>query len=113
MRKTLTSLLFAGIAATFAVAGPAHANHGEGPRAAMEHANQTMMDAMMGHPLSGDPDQDFAMMMIPHHEGAIEMARVELQYGKDPLLRKMAEEIIKAQEAEIETLRKWQAEHAN
>jgi uncharacterized protein (DUF305 family) len=113
MRTTLTSLLFAGIAATFVLAGPANADHGEGPKAAMEHANQAMMDSMMGHPLSGDPDRDFAMMMIPHHEGAIAMAQVELQYGKDPLLRKMAEEIIKAQEAEIETLRKWQAEHAD
>ena len=49
-------------------------------------------------PMSGDPDVDFAHMMIPHHQGAIDMAQVELARGKDPQLREMAEDIIKAQE---------------
>jgi uncharacterized protein (DUF305 family) len=65
---------------------------------------------MMMEP-SGDPDKDFAMMMIPHHQGAIDMAKVELQYGKDQQLRAMAEKIIAAQEAEIAELKKWQQEH--
>lgn len=77
---------------------------------AFKHANDKMHQAMMMEP-SGDADKDFAMMMIPHHEGAIEMAKLELQYGKDPQLRAMAEKIIAAQEAEIAELKKWQQEH--
>lgn len=56
------------------------------------------MREMMMEP-SGNPDHDFAMMMIPHHQGAIDMAKIELQYGKDPLLRGMAEKIVVALES--------------
>ena len=74
-------------------------------------AHEKMMQSMMA-PMSGDPDQDFAMMMIPHHQGAIDMAQIELRSGKDPMLVEMAKKIIEAQEKEIEQLKKWQAEHA-
>src|SRR5947209_2531295 len=43
---------------------------------------------------SGDPDRDFAALMIPHHEGAVDMAKVELQFGKNPVLRRLAQGII-------------------
>ena len=71
------------------------------------HAAMQRMRHGMDVPSSGDPDVDFARMMIPHHQGAIEMAKAELANGKDPELRRLAEEIIEAQEKEIEFLRRW------
>ena len=76
------------------------AHHAE-MQQAMEQMDRGMKDA----PMSGDPDRDFASMMIPHHQGAIDMAKVELKYGKDAKLRKMAEGIVKAQEREIKEMR--------
>ena len=73
-------------------------------------ASATMMKTMNVKP-SGDPDKDFADMMLPHHQGAIDMAKVELQYGKDPMLRKLAADIIKAQETEIVAMQAWRGRH--
>jgi uncharacterized protein (DUF305 family) len=50
---------------------------------------------------SGDPDRDFAAMMIPHHQGAVEMAKVELQFGKNPVLHRLAQGIIVEQLQEM------------
>lgn len=55
---------------------------------------------------SGDPDRDFAAMMIPHHQGAVDMARIELQFGKDPVLRRLAEGIIVEQLQEIDVMKR-------
>ena len=49
-------------------------------------------------------------MMIPHHQGAIDMAKVELKYGKDPELKKLAQDIIDAQEKEISFMKDWRGE---
>lgn len=59
--------------------------------------------------LTGNPDVDFAKGMIPHHQGAIDMANVVLKYGKDPEMKKLAEEIIKAQDTEIAFMKGWLA----
>lgn len=66
------------------------------------HASMAkMMDDMHRAEMTGDPDHDFLAMMIPHHAGAVEMARLELIHGRDPLVRRLAEEILASQQSEI------------
>jgi uncharacterized protein (DUF305 family) len=54
--------------------------------------------------MTGDPDHDFLALMIPHHEGAVEMARLVLLHGRDPLVRQRAEHIMAGQQAEIASM---------
>jgi uncharacterized protein (DUF305 family) len=56
---------------------------------------------------SGQPDVDFVKGMIPHHQAAVDMAKTVLAFGKDPEVRKVAEEIVRSQEAEIANLQQW------
>ena len=72
---------------------------------------QTMMKNMNVKP-TGKPDKDFVLMMIPHHQGAIDMAKVELQYGTDPELRQLATDIVAAQEKEIAQMKDWLDENS-
>ena len=74
-------------------------SHGFAPE--IEAGMKTMMKNMHAAGVSGNADVDFLAMMIPHHQGAVEMARLALIYGKDPLTRRIAEEIIASQTAEI------------
>jgi uncharacterized protein (DUF305 family) len=70
----------------------------------MAEAMDAMMRDMHGG-FRGDPDQDFLAMMIPHHQGAVDMVRLLLEHGRDALTRQLAEGIIAAQVVEIESMR--------
>jgi uncharacterized protein (DUF305 family) len=89
-----------------------HSGHGAAPADASPStagymaANDRMHEGM-AIDFTGNADIDFALGMIPHHQGAIDMARVVLEHGQDPQIRALAEEIIAAQEAEIAFLREW------
>ena len=63
---------------------------------------------------SGNSDVDFVSLMLPHHQAAIEMAKTQLLYGKDPQMRRLAQEIITDQQLEIELMQRWlqQKQHA-
>ncbi|QHI95980.1 DUF305 domain-containing protein [Aristophania vespae] len=60
---------------------------------------------------SGDADMDFIQGMIPHHQGAVEMAKIELKYGKNPKARAFAQKIINDQATQIAQMTKWLSEH--
>lgn len=120
---TTTRSLLAG-AALFAALGlsglalaqghQGHGSHGTAAPAAADSAAtkaykaaNDKMHKEMGISFSGDADVDFARGMIPHHQGAVDMAKVVLAHGKDPELRKLAEGVITEQEKEIAFLRDW------
>jgi uncharacterized protein (DUF305 family) len=78
-----------------------------GPSSLAFHAINAKMHEGMNIAFSGNADVDFVRGMIPHHQGAIDMAKTVLAFGKDPNVRKLAEEIIKAQESEIAMMNEW------
>jgi glutaredoxin len=85
----------------------AHEGHGATPAAQAFMSGMEKMHRDMNTPMTGDVDRDFVTMMIPHHQGAIDMAKVQLQYGADPAIRKLSEEVVSAQEREIAEMQAW------
>jgi uncharacterized protein (DUF305 family) len=70
-----------------------------------------MQAAMAGMESSGEGDVDFVELMLPHHQAAIDMAKVELKFGDDPQMRRLAQEIIADQQSEIELMQLWLKQH--
>lgn len=117
----------AGVAVLFGISTPAHAQAAasmpgmsmpmadqpasSSPSTAAYQAGSAAMMQGMDAPYTGNADQDFVAHMLPHHQGAVSMAQVELKYGRDPAMRKLAAAIIQAQDKEIALMKQWQARH--
>ncbi len=89
------------------VHGPAGNPASETPATRDYRAAHAQMMHDMALPYTGDPDVDFRMQMIPHHQGAIAMARVALQRAKDPWTKQLAESVIVEQQREIAEMEAW------
>ena len=109
-RSTLAVTVLLATSASVLADDMTMASHaGPADKAFMESMQKMQQDMAMKP--TGNTDRDFVRMMMPHHQGAIDMAKVELRYGKDPVLRRMAAGIVKAQKAEIGTMKAWRAKH--
>ncbi len=73
----------------------------------MQRAMDKMNDRTKSMHMTGDTDRDFMLMMMPHHQAAIDMAKVELRWGHKPALKAMARDVIAAQSREIAQMRNW------
>ncbi|WP_255580927.1 DUF305 domain-containing protein [Caballeronia sp. dw_276] len=86
-------------------------SHDDEATKAFQAADHSMMSGMSNIEYTGNADHDFVTHMIPHHQGAVAMAKVELKYGKDAKLRALAKEIIASQDKEIAFMKQWLAAH--
>jgi uncharacterized protein (DUF305 family) len=110
MKILPVTLILSLFAASFGVRAADEMHHHEAITPAQKSYQQgmtSMHEKMMKGLQEQDADVAFAQGMIAHHQGAIAMAKTELQYGKDPEMRKLAEQIIAAQQPEIDRMQAW------
>ena len=77
----------------------------------MEQAMEKMHTGIASIKPTGDNDADFVRFMLPHHQAALDMAKAELTHGKDPQMRRLAQEIVTDQQSEIELMQLWLKRH--
>jgi uncharacterized protein (DUF305 family) len=117
MKKNLRLVILACALAGSPLAFAQSSSTASSPGGRMDQGSQQMhqslkvgMQKMHGH-MTGDTDQDFATMMRMHHQHGVEMAKAEVQNGRSPELKAMAQKIIEAQQKEISQLDAWLAKH--
>lgn len=106
MGQTMQGGTMQGMGQGQAMQGVPMQNLSDANRGYMEAMNK-QMPAMMQGMVASDADVAFVCAMIPHHQSAVDMARVVLRYGDNPEAKKMAEKVVKDQEKEIEDLNEW------
>jgi len=111
MKKFMTAVVMATAFSSFGVLADQGADASEMHREYMQ-SMIGMKESMHQGVMNEDPDIAFASGMLPHHVGAVDMARIELKYGRDPQMRKLAEQIIAAQDAEIAEMKAWLKQHS-
>ena len=113
-RLAIISILFCAVAIPAQQAMHKHASGKSASNpvwAELQTSMEKMHAAMTSVEPTGNSDADFVKLMIPHHQAAIDMARTQLLYGKDPQIRRLAQEIIADQQSEIELMNLWLKEH--
>jgi uncharacterized protein (DUF305 family) len=114
LRHLILAVTLASPLPGFAQEATGHEGHmmgDKGPSSMAFMEANTRMHEMMAIEYTGNADVDFIKGMIPHHQGAVEMAKIVLEHGSDPEVKKLAEAIIAAQEAEIKWMTEWLAKH--
>jgi Cu/Ag efflux protein CusF len=111
MKLLTTTLTAVGALLAIAAIGPDHlaqAQPAKGAPAAYERVREVMDDRFKDMKLAGDPDKDFAALLIAHHEDLIFLARTQLEHGADEQLRRVAQKILDEQQKQISELKEWQ-----
>ena len=111
IRTALAALLLSCAAASAQTPTISSPPAGDTPATTAEKQVMATMMQGMDRPFSGNADRDFVAGMLPHHQGAVDMAGIELRYGRDPALRKLARAIIASQTKEQVFMRRWLAQH--
>ncbi len=111
MKRLITTFTAVGTLLTIIAIGPngiAQAQPAKGASAAYERVREVMDDRFKDMKLAGDPDKDFAALLIAHHEDLIFLARTQLEHGADEQLRRVAQKILDEQQKQISELKEWQ-----
>ena len=111
----ITAIIIAGMTGMAAYPQHSHSDSqtasGDPAWSELQHSMESMHEALSSPKSTGNNDEDFVRLMLPHHQPAIDMAKAELMHGQDPQMRRLAQEIITDQESEIELMQLWLRRH--